>query len=269
MKAIFKKYPIVSRFVLAIILFGGSLFLTGLIQIDTIKKYFPFVSVILLTISTWFLYKTENKTLKTIGLNISFRNIGFLFLGLLIGVAALGLQKYIGSFYTGEKWTVNPSVIIEKLALSLYIILPTVAVEEFLFRGYLFKKTIEVSSVVKANIIFSVLFMLAHVLDADALQNPVKLIFLAVSIPVGHLLFATALLKSKTLLFPIGLHWGNNWAAQNLISNDSYSSTLMHATNTNSNSLTHFIIILILFNGFFLLLTFVIWKWDKWNFFKG
>ncbi len=265
MKLFLLKYPVGTRLVLAVILFGCSLLVTGFIQIDLVKKYFPFVSVILLTISTWFLYKTEGKSLKTIGLNISFRNIGFLLLGLAIGVAALGLQKYISSFYTGEKWTINPSVIIEKLALSLYIILPTVAVEEFLFRGYLFKKTIEVSNVVKANIIFSVLFMLIHILDANVLQNPAKLIFLAVSIPVGHLLFATALLKSNTLFFPIGLHWGNNWAAQNLFGNDTNNSTLMHTTNTNINSWTNFIIILVLFNGFFLLITFLIWKWGTWK----
>ena len=265
MNAIFKKYPVVSRFLLAIILFGFSLFVTEFIQIDLIKKYFPFVSVILLTISTWFLYKTENKTLKAIGLNLSFRNIGFLFLGLAIGAAALGLQKYITSFYTGEKWTVNPSVIIEKLALSLYIILPTVAVEEFLFRGYLFKKTIEISSVVKANIIFSVLFMLVHILDANVLQNPVQLIFLAVSIPVGHLLFATALLKSKTLLFPIGLHWGNNWTAQHILGYNANDSSLLLTTSNNNSSWTPFIIILFLFNGFFLLLTFLIWKWGSWK----
>lgn len=265
MKAIFKKYPVVSRFLLAIILFGFSLFVTGFIQIDLIKKYFPFVSVILLTISTWFLYKTENKTLKEIGLNISFRNIGFLFLGLGIGLAALGLQKYISSFYTGEKWTFNPSVIIEKLVLSFYIILPTVAVEEFLFRGYLFKKTIEISNVVKANIIFSVLFMLVHILDANVLQNPIKLIFLAVSIPVGHLLFATALLKSKTLFFPIGLHWGNNWAAQHFIGYDVNDSILLLTKSNNNSSWTSFIITLFLFNGFFLLLTFLIWKWGSWK----
>jgi len=30
---------------------------------------------------------------------------------------------------------------------------------------------------------------------------------------LGHLLYATALLKSKTLYFPIGLHLGNNWVS--------------------------------------------------------
>jgi predicted secreted protein len=30
---------------------------------------------------------------------------------------------------------------------------------------------------------------------------------------LGHILYATALLKSKTLYFPIGLHLGNNWVS--------------------------------------------------------
>ena len=82
----------------------------------------------------------------------------------------------------------------------MYYILPTAAVQELMFRGYCFKKTIEVSNVVIANIIFAVLFMLIHVIDRDVMKDRGQLIFLAVSIPVGHLLFATALLKSKTLL---------------------------------------------------------------------
>ena len=28
---------------------------------------------------------------------------------------------------------------------------------------------------------------------------------------LGHILYATAFLKSKTLYFPIGIHLGNNW----------------------------------------------------------
>jgi len=36
---------------------------------------------------------------------------------------------------------------------------------------------------------------------------------------LGHLLYATALLKSKTLYFPIGLHLGNNWASLVVFSN--------------------------------------------------
>lgn len=36
--------------------------------------------------------------------------------------------------------------------------------------------------------------------------------------PAAHLLFSTALLKSGTLYYPIGIHLGNNWAAHHLFS---------------------------------------------------
>jgi hypothetical protein len=34
----------------------------------------------------------------------------------------------------------------------------------------------------------------------------------------GHLLFAVAITRSKTLFLPIGIHLGNNWAQRNLFS---------------------------------------------------
>ena len=90
------------------------------------------------------------------------------------------------------------------------------------------------------------------------------IVFFAVTIPVGHLLFATALLKSKSLFFPIGIHLGNNWATHHLISNsNSGDSFLFISEVVNFNTWTPFIISTLIFNGFFLLVTFLIWKWDK------
>jgi len=133
-----------------------------------------------------------------------------------------------------------------------------------LFRGYLFKKTIETSNVIMANIIFSILFMLIHVLDADVLSNTGMIIMLVVAIPVGHLLFATALLKSKTIYFPIGLHLGNNWATRHLLNNDEFGNSIFYIPNTVMfETWSPFITVIFLFNGFFLFITFIIWKWDK------
>jgi hypothetical protein len=101
------------------------------------------------------------------------------------------------------------------------------------------------------------------VVDKDALQNTGQLIFLAVSIPVGHLLFATALLKSKTLYFPIGLHWGNNWASFCLIGYGKNENVIFTINNQQVfTSWGPFVIMLVIYNVFFLLVTFVIWKWN-------
>jgi membrane protease YdiL (CAAX protease family) len=264
MKKLYLKFPTTSRFILAILLGVSALVLTGLIhKIIPI----PFIDVTLLTIATWILYRTDGKSLKALGLNITIRHFFFLVLGLAIGVVALGLETLLRTIYTGEHWSINSSV--NQLALwkTLYFLLPSVIVQELTFRGYLFTKTVEVTNLVTANVIFSILFMLAHVLDKEALHNTGQLIFLAISIPIGHLLFATALLKSKTLYFPIGLHWGNNWASFCLIGYGKNENVIFPITNQQVfTSWVPFVIMLVIFNMFFLLVTLLVWKWNTMGF---
>ena len=260
MKRLYARFPTASRFLLAILLGASALVLTGVIS-----KYLPipFIDVTLLVTVTWFLYRAEGKSIKAIGLNITAKHLLFLVLGLLIGITALGLENFLRSIYTGEHWNISSSI--DQLALwkTLYFILPSVIVQELVFRGYLFVKTIEVTNVAVANVIFGILFMLVHVLDRDVMQNTGQLIFLIVAIPIGHLLFATAMLRSKTLYFPIGLHWGNNWASSCLIGYGKNENTIFHINNPYVfQSWKSFIILLVIFNVFFLLVTFVIWKWN-------
>lgn len=147
--------------------------------------------------------------------------------------------------------------------------LPMVAVEEFLFRGYLYKKTIEISSVIKANIIFSILFTMVHVFDSGVINSLPMIIFTVITIPVGHLLFATALIKSKSLFFPIGIHLGNNWATRHLITeNNNGESFLFISDHATFETWSSFIIFIVLWNSFFLLVTFIIWKWNDFPFLK-
>ena len=68
-------------------------------------------------------------------------------------------------------------------------------------------------------------------IDDGALKKLPVFVFLAITIPVGHLLFATALLKSKTLFFPIGIHLGNNWATRHLITTIDNGDSFFFITN--------------------------------------
>ena len=266
MKNLLNKFPLASGFVLAVLLFSTALFISGLINKGVVKQYVPYTAPVLLFVATWFLYKKDHQSLKTIGLNFSKRNMLFLPLGILIGATAFLGAKYVRALYIGETFELSTSISYTTILYSFYFILPQVATEEFLFRGYLFKKTIDISNVVLANIIFSILFMLIHVLDENVMSNIGMVIFLGITIPVGHLMFATALLKSKTLFFPIGLHLGNNWATRHLISNSNTGDSFLYIPNVTAfDSWTPFIISILIFNGFFLFVTFLIWKWDKIN----
>lgn len=263
MKTLMHKFPIASRIILAFILFGAALILSGVINKGAVKQYFPFASTIFLLIATWLLFKTDDKTLNDIGLNFKLKNLKLLPLGILIGAGVFLIAKYFRALYTGEIFNISIAVNYQNIIYGLYIILPTVAVEEFLFRGYLFKKTIEISSVLKANIIFSILFTLIHVFDSGVINNIGMVVFLVISIPVGHLLFATALLKSKSLYFPIGIHLGNNWATRHLITTNNDGESFLFITNIASfDTWPSFILFILLWNSFFLLVTFLIWKWN-------
>ncbi len=263
MKTLFKKFPVSSKFVLAIILFACALFISVLVNNGLVKQYFPYVAPLLLVLATWFLYKREGKSLKEIGLNLNFKTVAFLLLGVLIGALVLLGAKYFRALYVGETFEASTSINYEAMLYAFYFILPQVATEELLFRGYVFKKTIEVSNVVIANVIFSILFMLIHVLDENVLSNKGMIIMLAITIPVGHLLFATALLKSRTLFFPIGIHLGNNWATRHLITNSNSGDSILYVPEVVTfDTWTPFLMSIAIFNGVFLFVAFLIWKWD-------
>ena len=264
MKSLKKNYANVFRFALAILLFVAALAINTFIDRPVLKQYFPYVPVILLVVATWVLYKLDGRNLRAIGLNLKAKTVSFLFLGLLIGAVAFLLASYARSLYTGEAITLSSSIDYRTVVTSIYFILPTIAVEELLFRGYLFKKTIKVSNVVVANIIFSILFMLIHLVDESVLSNPGHMVLLIISIPVGHLWFATALQRSKTLFFPIGLHLGNNWATRHLISdNGNGESILVVLERVNFETWPSFIGMLLITNGVFLLVALLIWKVGK------
>lgn len=266
MKHFIKKHPVTYRFALAILLFSLALLCSGFVNNGSIKQYFPFASTIFLLTATWILYKTDNKSLDAIGLNFNLKNLSFLPLGVLIGAADFLTAKYLRAKYTGETFNISTAINYNTILYGLYTILPTVAVEEFLFRGYLFKKTIEISSVIKANILFSILFTLIHVFDRGVINNPVMIVFLVISIPVGHLLFATALLKSKSLFFPIGIHLGNNWATRHLITTNTDGDSILYLTNNaHFDTWPSFILFILLWNLFFLFVTFIIWKWNDFS----
>ena len=262
MKQLFSRFPFWSKILLALVLGAGALVLSGTIYgLLPIKPYFPFVAEVLLIFITWLFLRSDGQNLSALGLTPSFRNLAYLFWGLGIGVTCLLTATWLRTLYTGEVWHLSAYVNAEALLKSLYYILPTVVVQELMFRGYLFTKTISRYGVVWANVIFAFVFMLVHVIDSEVLQSLPRIVMLVIAIPVGHLWFAAALLRSKTLLFPIGLHWGNNWAVQHLIGGTDNPQSLLYLTEQKVfNTWPPFIFVLLIFNVFFLLVTWAIWK---------
>ena len=255
MKKIVSKYPAISRFILAAILLVVVLLLTDVIGKEI---HFPYTGFLLLVGATWILYKSENKSLKEIGLNLNVRNVSFLIVGLFLGIFAFATSTFFRTIYTGEQWHVNPNIDWLKLADGLYIVLPTVATQQLIFRGYPFKKTIEISNLFIANIIWGLLFAFYH----DIFGNLIMLPLTVLSLLISHFCFSSSLLKSGTLYFPIGIHLGHNWSSQYF---NGYSITdkgIFYITDQqNFNSWQAFLIFWLTYNLGFIILGTSLWKW--------
>jgi membrane protease YdiL (CAAX protease family) len=262
MKRLFQAYPNFSRLIFGALLIGIALILSGIIQkpIPQLQVYFPFVGTTLVAFATWCMYRTENKNLSELGFDLKKRNIMLLPIGLVLGIVAFVVGFYLKTFVTGEHWNVNHGVQYEAIFQQLYWVLPMAAVQEFIVRGYCFKKIIEMSNPTVAIIICGLLFIAMHDFWNG---NMVSGVAFAASLFIGHLLFSEALLKSGTIYFSIGLHWGNNLANGNLFTEGQRDTSLLFTTNqpVGSISLLQFALIFLAVNIGFCILAFLIWQW--------
>ncbi|MEM7186135.1 MAG: CPBP family intramembrane glutamic endopeptidase [Bacteroidota bacterium] len=260
-----KKQPVL-QLLIAIVFIAVAMTVGTIVNQPGLKRYFPYFPAILLLLTTWWLYRREGKSMKTIGLTISGRNFKLLLVGFLIGAVAFLIARILRTIYSGEALVFATSINYNSILSSMYYLLPMVLVEELLFRGYLFKKTLEIWNITTANILFSVLFTLIHIMDEQVLSRPPILIMLLVSIPIGHLLFATALLRSGSLLLPVGLHLGNNWATRHLVSSvDDGNSILFIPESATFDTWPSFIGLILIYNCVFALVLFFMLKWKGYS----
>ncbi len=237
-------------FVLITFILGGFI-LNGLLKMQA--QIANVIVIVIVLFVTWKAYKKEGKNLSELGLNLNLKNIGFALLGFVIGGLFIILLVYLIAFIKGYPVVFNQAFESSYVLSGLWLLFPTVVLEELAFRGICFKKTVEITNVAKANAIFASLFILSHWINGAAFGDPIAMTILLIT-GLGHVLYATAFLKSKTLYFPIGIHLGGNWinyfAFSNLNNNDPINGQLKPSLiNVVSNDKMQ------LFNGQFVLTT--------------
>jgi membrane protease YdiL (CAAX protease family) len=261
MRKLFLTYPNISRLILGALLILLALILSGLVpNIPHLGEYFPFVGTTLVVIANWFMFRTENRNLSALGFDLKKRNISFLPIGLILGIIAFVTGFYFRTFFTGERWNINHNINYKSILQQLYWVLPTAAVQQFIVRGYCFKKIIEMSNTTTAIIVTGLFFIAMHDFWNG---NIVQIIAYAATLFIGHLMFCEAILKSGTIYFAIGLHWGNNLANSSLFTEGQKETAIIFTTNQHTNNMgwTEFGLLFLSANIGFIILTFLIWKW--------
>lgn len=195
-------------FVLAAFILGGFV-LNGLLRLPPQLANTVVIAVIVLI--TLKAYKREGKSLSELGLGLTSRHLKLFFSGLLLGGVFIIPLVYAVAWIKGYPVIFNPGFDPQYVISGLWLLAPTVILEELAFRGKCFKDSVELIGVKKANIVFASVFIISHWLNMNAFGNIPQMTVLLIT-GLGHFLYAAALLRSKSLYFPIGIHLGNNWA---------------------------------------------------------
>jgi CAAX protease family protein len=182
---------------------------------------------------------------------LSFRAMGWwphrgwwknLMLGSVIGAASLLLAAGLTAITRGIKFSFNPSgttSIGKTLIVSGVVFVLAGAGEEALFRGYPLQTLTRAKLAWLGVLLTSVPFAVVHLANPNATLG-----FTFVNTAFAGIWLAAAYLRTRSLWFPLGLHWSWNWTQASLLGlpvsgiSRIAPAPLLHAMNAGPDWLT-------------------------------
>jgi len=166
-----------------------------------------------------------------------------LFVGSLIGVASLALATGIATAGGGLSFTVSGRAallqVAQTLVFSAVLFIVAAIAEEALFRGYPLQTMTRAGLIGLGVLVTSLAFAAVH------MENPnFKAGLPYLNLLLAGVWFAVAYLRTRSLWFPLGIHWAWNWALGSLFGlpvsgiNDLAPHPLLHGTNLGPAWLT-------------------------------
>jgi membrane protease YdiL (CAAX protease family) len=134
-----------------------------------------------------------------------------LIVGSLIGIFSLALATAIATAGGGLTFTISGRAaliqVLQTLVISAVLFIVAALAEEALFRGY------PLQTLTRANLAWLAVFLTSVPFAAVHLRNPnVAAGFTFINTALAGVWLAVAYLRTRTLWFPLGVHWAWNWA---------------------------------------------------------
>ena len=136
-------------------------------------------------------------------------------LGSVIGGVSLALATAIATAGGGLSFTISPRAalvqVLQTLVFSGLLFILAALAEEALFRGY------PLQTLTRANLAWLAVFLTSVPFAAIHLRNPnVAAGFTFINTALAGVWLAVAYLRTRSLWFPLGVHWAWNWALGSL-----------------------------------------------------
>ncbi|MGA9994785.1 MAG: type II CAAX endopeptidase family protein [Pyrinomonadaceae bacterium] len=133
-----------------------------------------------------------------------------LLMGTLTGIASLMLAACIATVFGGFRFTLSPPGMLQAIGktvlFSLFVFILAAAAEEVLFRGYPLQTLVRARYRWIGVILTSMLFASVHLDNPNVVPG-----FTFINTTLAGIWLGAAYLKTRSLWFPLGIHWAWNW----------------------------------------------------------
>ncbi|MDQ3665236.1 MAG: CPBP family intramembrane metalloprotease [Acidobacteriota bacterium] len=157
----------------------------------------------------------EDLSWRSLGLTLHANWFRDLLIGTAIGIASLALAATIATVGGGLRFTVSAAGIFAQVAktlgLSGALFIVAALAEEALFRGYPLQTLTRARLAVLGVLLTSLPFAAVHLQNPNVAQG-----FTFVNTALAGVWLAVAYLRTRSLWFPLGVHWAWNWALGSL-----------------------------------------------------
>jgi membrane protease YdiL (CAAX protease family) len=152
---------------------------------------------------------------RALGLWFHARWLRDLVLGSIIGVASLAVAAAIATAGGGLSFTISGRSalfqVLQTLVFSAALFILAALAEEALFRGY------PLQTLTRANLAWLAVFLTSVPFAAVHLRNPNAAAgFTFINTALAGVWLAVAYLRTRSLWFPLGVHWAWNWTLATL-----------------------------------------------------
>lgn len=172
--------------------------------------------ILLLTLSWVVMWFFENRSLSVLGLNPTKSRIKFSTILFIITAILCSTGFLMRSLFAKEIFSINPKANMSLVLTGLWLNFKSVLFEELLCRGVALYILIKKLGPKLAIIISATVFGALHLLNSDALSNPIQSLMSFTFTFLMGLLLAYSYAKTYSLYIPFFIHFGWN-LVQNFI----------------------------------------------------
>jgi CAAX protease family protein len=152
---------------------------------------------------------------RAFGLSLHRHWFRHLLIGSLIGVGSLALASGIAMVGGGLSFTISPRhllfSVVKTLVFSAALFVVAALAEESLFRGYPLQTLTRAHLAWLGVLLTSIPFAMAHLNNPNVVQP-----YTSLNTGFAGVWLAVAYLRTRSLWFPLGVHWAWNWALGSL-----------------------------------------------------